>query len=360
MLTSYLFPISYAFLTFPIAALLFTLPFLIVQYSKHGYINKLRAVLLYLFLLYMMNAFFLVILPLPESRHNTPVDIASFIQLVPFTFIEDITRETGVVLDQPSTYYLLLKEHAFMQAVFNILLTIPFGIFLRYYFRTGWFKCLLASFGLSLFYEVTQLTGIYGFYDYPYRLFDVDDLLLNTLGGMIGFIIAEWLSALLPRIDRLDDQLDLSQKRVSYTRRGVAFMLDWLLLFPVLIFMRSSGLPNVYFLIAVLYFIVIPWLTNGRTVGKLIVRIRITGAGERLKLKEMVIRNGLLYVILGGLNVLFLSTGFRLSSNILSALLSMGLFVMDGWFFIHVLIRLFNRDKQLLHETKSHTSHKIT
>ncbi|GIP56679.1 hypothetical protein J15TS10_04930 [Paenibacillus woosongensis] len=56
MLQSYLFPIKYAFLAFPFAAFLFTLPFLIVQYRKHGYINKFRGVIKYLFLLYLMNA----------------------------------------------------------------------------------------------------------------------------------------------------------------------------------------------------------------------------------------------------------------------------------------------------------------
>lgn len=61
MFHSYLFPISYAFMTFPVAALFFTLPFLIVQYRKHGYINKVRAIMLYLLLLYLMNAYFLVL-----------------------------------------------------------------------------------------------------------------------------------------------------------------------------------------------------------------------------------------------------------------------------------------------------------
>ncbi|UUZ86217.1 VanZ family protein [Paenibacillus sp. P26] len=227
MLTFYLLPISYAFLTFPVAALLFTLPFLIVQYRRHGYINKIRALLLYLFLLYLMNALFLVILPLPASRHNSPPDAASYVQWIPLHFILDIMKETEVRLDQPSTYLHLLKERAFLQVIFNMFLTVPFGMFLRYYFRAGWSKCLVTTFLLSLFFEVTQVTGIYGFYDYPYRLFDVDDLLMNTAGGMIGFVAAEWLSSVLPRIDLLDANVDLKQKRVSYTRRGIAFLLDW-------------------------------------------------------------------------------------------------------------------------------------
>jgi glycopeptide antibiotics resistance protein len=285
VLQSYLFPISYAFLTFPVAALLFTLPFLIVQYRRHGYVNKLRGLLLYLFLLYLMNALFLVLLPLPASRHNAPPGVASYVQLIPLHFVLDILKETKVVPDQPATYFHLFKERAFLQVVFNVLLLIPFGLFLRYYFRAGWVKCLLASLGLSLIFEVTQVTGIYGYYDYPYRLFDVDDLLTNTIGGILGYVMGEWLSSRLPRIDLLDENLDLSRKRVSYTRRGVAFLLDWILLFPVLLMAGMLQAPVLYFAAAALYFIALPYATNGRTFGKWIVRIRIAGRGHRLLLR---------------------------------------------------------------------------
>ena len=32
-----------------------------------------------------------------------------------------------------------------------------------------------------------RLTGLLGIYEHPYRLFDVDDLIVNTLGAMVGF-----------------------------------------------------------------------------------------------------------------------------------------------------------------------------
>lgn len=84
MFQSYLFPISYAFLSFPAAALLFTLPFLIVQYRRHGYIHKLRGLLLYLLLLYLLNALFLIMLPFPATRHNLAPTGGS-LQLAPFS-----------------------------------------------------------------------------------------------------------------------------------------------------------------------------------------------------------------------------------------------------------------------------------
>ncbi|GJM76253.1 hypothetical protein HMSSN036_84690 [Paenibacillus macerans] len=54
-----------------------------------------------------------------------------------------------------------------MQVAFNVLLTVPFGMIMRYYFRFGPIRCLLLSFLLSLFFEVTQLTGIFGILTTP-------------------------------------------------------------------------------------------------------------------------------------------------------------------------------------------------
>lgn len=279
MIQSYLFPISYAFMAFPFAALLFTLPFLIVQYRRHGYVNKVRAFVLYLFLLYLMNAVFLVMLPLPSTRHNPPLS-GGAMQLVPFNFIQDILRETSVVKSEPSTYWRLLKERAFLQVAFNVLLTVPFGMLIRYYFRLGPLRSLLLSFLLSLFFEVTQLTGIYGFYEHAYRVFDVDDLMTNTLGGMIGFLAAEWLSGLLPRIENLDRDVDLSLKRVSYTRRAIALMFDYVICGVLIVLFSLLRLPGTYFAVTGLYFMVLPYLTGGCTFGKWLVRIRLTYAGN--------------------------------------------------------------------------------
>ncbi len=357
LLHSYLFPISYAFMSFPFAALLFTLPFLIVQYRKYGYVNKVRALVLYLFLLYLLNALFLVILPLPSSRHN-PALASGAMQFVPLNFINDILKETSVISSDPSTYLHLLKERAFLQVVFNILLTVPFGMILRYYFRTGWVRSILFSFLLSLFFEVTQLTGIYGLYDHAYRVFDVDDLMMNTLGGICGFLAAEWLSGLLPRIEKLDEQVDLSAKRVTYTRRAIAFMIDsfiWPILMGILFLLH---VPAAFWVATGMYFILIPWWTGGVTPGKWMVRIRLTKAGERITLAALVKRYGLLYWIFFGLNRL-LAGSFDNVPDIARLLLGIVVFVMNAWFFIHVVIHVFKKDPTLFYENMSRTRHVI-
>ncbi|MCP3760954.1 VanZ family protein [Domibacillus sp. A3M-37] len=64
----------------------------------------------------------------------------------------------------------------------NVLLFVPLGLLLPFWFHRcrRFFSVTGAAAGLSLFYEVVQL--LFGF-----GSFDVDDLLLNTIGGMIGY-----------------------------------------------------------------------------------------------------------------------------------------------------------------------------
>ncbi|WP_052421293.1 VanZ family protein [Paenibacillus sp. FSL R7-0273] len=65
----------------------------------------------------------------------------------------------------------------------NIALFIPFGIFIALLSsnrKITWFGVMLRSFGLSAVLECAQ--GLFSI-----GTFDVDDLLLNTLGGVIGY-----------------------------------------------------------------------------------------------------------------------------------------------------------------------------
>ena len=79
----------------------------------------------------------------------------------------------------------ILKNSALFQIIFNILLTVPFGVYLRYFFKASRKQTVILSLALSLFYELTQLSGLYFIYPRPYRLADVDDVITNTLGAII-------------------------------------------------------------------------------------------------------------------------------------------------------------------------------
>ena len=64
----YVFSIKTSIMFFPIIACLFTIPYILKQYHKYGSINKLRTLIVYSFILYIMTIYFLVILTLTPPR----------------------------------------------------------------------------------------------------------------------------------------------------------------------------------------------------------------------------------------------------------------------------------------------------
>ena len=61
----------------------------------------------------------------------------------------------------------------------------------------------LLTFLLSLTIELAQLTGLFFTYPGSYRLFDVDDLMANTLGGFLGTVLSNQVNNLMPAIPAL-------------------------------------------------------------------------------------------------------------------------------------------------------------
>lgn len=125
-----------------------------------------------LFLLYFMVLFYFLFFS--EEMGRTYSERAYHYNLVPL-------KEIGRFLK----YWKVLGMKAvLLNIVGNVLAFVPFGAFLpifsarsRKLWRTTYY-----SFELSLLVEVLQLIFRVG-------SFDVDDLLLNTLGGMLGFFV---------------------------------------------------------------------------------------------------------------------------------------------------------------------------
>lgn len=271
---SYVSSIKTAIILFPLIAFLFTIPFILHQYHKYGSINKLRVLIIYSFILYMMSLYFLVILPLPDIKDVLPKGDA--VQLIPFQSIVDFINKTSLVLNNPSTYLKAIKEPVFYTVVFNIVMTIPFGMYLRYYFKCSLKKTLLLSFLLSLFFEVTQLTGLYFIYPYPYRVFDVDDLITNTLGGVFGYFIMGILDNHLPTRDEIDESSREVGKKVSGLRRVTVFCLDLFLFMFIVLITGIFGINKyVVLIIFTIYYILIPIIQNGQTLGSKFLNVRL-------------------------------------------------------------------------------------
>jgi len=127
----------------------------------------------------------------------------------------------------------------------------PFGVYLRYYFKQDLKHTILYSFLLSLFYELTQLTALYGIYPGPYRLADVEDLICNTLGGVWGYYTASVFALVLPTRNEIDTQCREAGKVVTGKRRFWAVLFDFVcseiiyLFIPVLVVVLFPNAPQV-------------------------------------------------------------------------------------------------------------------
>lgn len=116
--------------------------------------------------------------------------------LIYFLFLAEWYGRTGVSeeyrynleLFREIKRFIIYRDQLGAFAVFanlagNILIFVPYGFFISMASRSrGFFKTLFFSMGLSLCVEITQLFSRVG-------SFDVDDILLNTVGGVVGHII---------------------------------------------------------------------------------------------------------------------------------------------------------------------------
>ena len=301
-LSTYETVILQAVLVFPVVALLITVPYLVHCYRRYGSALGLRAVIVYSFVLYLLCVYFLVILPLPPidqvAAMTTP-----YVQLVPFAWVADTIKEAHIVPGDWASYVTLVYNKAFLQVFFNLVMTVPFGMYLRYYFKCSLPKTAVLSLGLSLFFELTQLSGLYGVYPRPYRIFDVDDLMVNTLGGVVGYALVGPLMRVLPAREELDAVSLRRGQQVSCTRRILALGFDVLLVGVVCMALALVGHGVVGArVVVVAYFIGLPLLLGGRTVGDALLRLRVVADdGEPARWWQLVVRFGVLVAMFVGL-----------------------------------------------------------
>lgn len=76
----------------------------------------------------------------------------------------------------------------YAQLFFNVAMFIPLGFFTAGCLRWGLRATALSGFALSSFIELSQLTGNWGLAGFTYRTFDVDDIVNNTAGAVLGAV----------------------------------------------------------------------------------------------------------------------------------------------------------------------------
>lgn len=329
-LSAYLEPIVQACLLFPFVAALFTLPFLVVNYRKYGGVSMMRVITVYSFILYSLCAFLLTVLPLP-SREAVAAMPPKPIGWIPFHDLYVGLTKAGFGFSHPSTlvspacWKAFFTSHDLFSVLANVVMQVPLGFYLRYYFRCGWKKTLWIGLGVSLFYELTQLSGLFFLYPKPYRYAEVDDLIANTLGAMIGYGLTPLLAFWLPSREEMDRVSYRKGEQVTWMRRAVAAMTDALLYGAVFAggslasANRSVGMAGLgCFLI---YFVLIPWLTDGRTPGQWLLRLCVAREdGTRPSPMSLFVRYTLLY----GVEPIALYSGALFLACLAFALLSEG------------------------------------
>ena len=221
-------------LVFPFIAALFTLPYAVYQYNRYGSVSKYRTLIIYSFILYMLIAYFMVILPLPDRASTAGNTWQEHLNLIPFRQIWLYWHDKVFGVAAFKEY---LVSMSLWQLLFNILLTVPFGVYMRYYFKLSLKRTILYSFLLSLFYETSQITALFGIYPGPYRLADIEDLICNTMGGAGGYYIASVFAGVLPGRDEIDEKCRASGTRVTGMRRAWAVLFDSVCIAAVYIFM---------------------------------------------------------------------------------------------------------------------------
>ncbi len=342
---SYINIIITACIFFPILAFLITLPYVIYNYNKYGSVLFVRSLLIYGFILYLLSAYFLIIMPLPSI--SEVAKMTTKVQLVPFDVFNKIYHTVHFNYKDISTYVNIFKNAYVYQSIYNFLLTLPFGVFLRYYFKCNFKKTVLFTFLLSLFFEITQLTGLYFIYPNAYRLFDVDDIFINTLGGMFGYLVTPLFTILLPNTKELDMKSYKKGSKVSSTKRIVTLLIDLFFTIVFVIiellidnFYKINLSKEIYFMISIfIFFIFIPLLNNGPTIGYKITNMAIvTSSGDIPKRYQILIRNLILsifYIPLG----YYIYLLFKLINKVANH--NYGFIVVVGYIFVVFIIALF-------------------
>lgn len=143
-------------------------------------INLQYELLLILFIIYITGTLAVTIVPASISNFSNPRQLD--LNLIPIIYTCKYFISTLSEPDNTSTYF------ALENIIGNLILFIPLGIFLPLLFANfrKFKKVVIISFLCSLVIECTQhILRQFG----TYRTVDIDDIILNTLGAMIGWFI---------------------------------------------------------------------------------------------------------------------------------------------------------------------------
>ncbi|USK57812.1 VanZ family protein (plasmid) [Cytobacillus solani] len=123
-------------------------------------------------------------------------------------FVEELKEQLSTF---SRTNVIPFKFQNFEQTFLNILLTIPFGFGLPYLKKVNIKSALLLGILFSFLIESTQfiISLVIG---YPYRVTDINDILANSIGVIVGYLLFKLFSKVaffvLHNIKKADNKLN--------------------------------------------------------------------------------------------------------------------------------------------------------
>lgn len=375
-MTTLFYAVIISLQTAPYIGLVTIIPYVIMQYKKSKYISVTRCTYIYIFVFYCMVAYFLTMMPFP-SVESVATMTGNCVQLIPFAGVVDFISNSGIT--QTDTILSALTGGILWGMIFNIVLLMPLGFFLRFLFKYSFKRTMLIGFLVSLFFELTQLSALFFIYPRPYRIFDVDDLMLNTLGVILGWLIMPVLKKYIPSPNMENsNRLELGCE-VSLNRRIFAWVIDntivvalicpiVLLVPPISKILHSHNAVNILLILVVSYIVLmviyrgfLMWLAKGKTVGYAMANLTLCSEYKNTPtLIQCVSRTLLSYtgILLMPIYVLII---LLVASNI-HGIIGGGLVVLSAlgttvyaWFFLTLLLNGITHGKMLFYDSVTHT-----
>lgn len=161
------------------------------------------------------------LLPMPVTTAQWCAEHAiRHAELRPGNSIQDALRHTeGMSIGEA------LRSTYVLQIVFNVVLFVPLGVILRRYLGRSVLVATVIGFAVSLLIEATQYTAVWGLLECAYRLADVDDVIMNTLGALIGALVAPAVLWWMPTARRLQAGRH-EPREVTGARRLTGMLID--------------------------------------------------------------------------------------------------------------------------------------
>lgn len=210
-----------------LGVVIFTLaltPILVWQVRRFGRFSVGRLLGAAAVSVYVAALVTLTMLPLP--RHRTLAWCEAYgvggVQLRPFASFETMYLRATEIGWLP-----MFTSTLGLQVLLNVVLFIPWGVIARGYFGRSLWAAVVSGAAGSLLIEATQATGVWGWYPCAYRLGDIDDLLTNTLGALLGGIIAPLLLFWMPKHETLMRR-KWAARPVTAPRRAFGMLLNLL------------------------------------------------------------------------------------------------------------------------------------